>query len=100
MTIFLRMLEADDKASALRSAVKSNVDLSISQRYEVDTASFAAIPGSPFTYWVSARLRGLFSEYKPFESNGRVARQGGVNGDDFRWLRLWTEIDRVTKRGG
>lgn len=90
-TIFFRVLEAVDKAAALRTAIDHPAEATGRQRFEVETSSFAAVPSSPFAYWVSERLRRLFVDLPPFESEGRVARQGGVTGDDFRWLRIWLE---------
>lgn len=91
-TVFLRTLEElSDKEFALRRAIEIPEPARGRQRFEVDPRSFTSVPGSPFAYWVSDRLRDLFKELPLFESGGRVARQGGVNGDDFRWLRLWME---------
>jgi hypothetical protein len=98
-TIFLRVLEAEDKASALRAAIDNPAEATGRQRFEVETASFAAVPSSPFAYWVSERLRQLFVDLPAFESEGRVARQGGVTGDDFRWLRIWLETNPYKDMG-
>ncbi|MFG3593097.1 hypothetical protein [Bradyrhizobium sp. RDI18] len=92
-TIFFRILEAVDKAPALLAAIGEPAKAMGRQRFEVQTASFAAVPSSPFAYWVSEKLRQLFVDFPAFESDGRVARQGGVTGDDFRWLRIWLETD-------
>ena len=90
-TIFLRALEADDKAQCLLDAIRKPSKSFGTQRFEVDAALFAAVPRSPFAYWIGDNLRRPFAELPAFEIGGRAARQGGVNGDDFRWLRLWTE---------
>ncbi len=60
----------------------------------VDTKSFLNIPGSPFAYWVSERIRRLFKELSPFEDEGRTANVGLQTGDDFRFVRLWWEVPR------
>ena len=62
------------------------------QHFEVDTASFGAIPRSPFSYWVSDDLRRLFRLLPPFESHGRQAQHGLSTKNDFRYLRLSWEI--------
>jgi hypothetical protein len=90
-TIFLRTQEADDKAQCLLDAIRKPSNSFGAQRFEVDASLFAAVPRSPFAYWIGDNLRRLFAELPAFEIGGRAARQGGVNGDDFRWLRLWTE---------
>lgn len=88
-TVFLRALEAEDKAAALRRAIQQPAEALGTQRFEVGTASFAAVPRSPFSYWVSERLRALFKELPPFESNGRSAKVGVQTSDDFRFVRGW-----------
>lgn len=96
-TIFLRVLEAEDKATALLAAVREPERARGRQRFEVDTTSFASVPRSPFAYWVSERVRGLFLEGHALESLelSRSARRGVGTNDDFRFLRLWFEVQRV-----
>src|ERR1039458_9309504 len=91
-TIFLRVLEADDKAEALRAAIREPASALGKQRFEVDAASFAAVPRSSFAYWVSERIRGLFSALPAFAADGRVAVSGGKTLDDFRWIRASWEV--------
>jgi hypothetical protein len=90
-TIFLRALEADDKAAALRAAILLPEAARGRQRFDVDTESFRAVPRSPFAYWVSERLRHLFKELPPFESEGREAQRALSTNNDFRYLRLCWE---------
>ncbi len=89
--VFFQIIQADDKAASLLAAIRAAPGGRNSQRFEVDSGSFAKVPRTPFAYWASEQLRRRFIELPAFESNGRVARQGGVNGDDFRWLHLWFE---------
>jgi len=92
MSLFLRLLGDEDKGAALLDAVRSVAAGEPDGRvFEVGPASFAQVPGAPFAYWVSEAVRSAFSCNSLFESDERVARQGGVNGNDFRWLRLWME---------
>lgn len=86
MTLFLRVLEAADKATALKDSISTGAST-----YEVDPSSFAQVPGSPFAYWVSDRIRRLFKELPPFEGEGRTVRQGLATADDFRFVRAWWE---------
>jgi hypothetical protein len=89
-TVFLRVLEElEDKAGALNRAVNDPNSPGTHKRYDVDAATFASVPGSPFAYWVSDSLRDMFRRVPPFESNGRQARQGLATADDFRFLRTW-----------
>lgn len=99
-TIFLRALEADDKATALMAAIKQSASARAQQRFEVDPSSFALVYGSPFSYWVSDRIRGLFKLYPPFEEQDRIVRQGGVTGNDARFLRTFWEIEAPRSETG
>ena len=90
-TVFLRALQAEDKATALRAAIREPELARGRQRFEVEPATFEAVPRSPFAYWVSDQLRQLFKELPRFEGDGRTAKQGLATADDFRWLRLWWE---------
>ena len=91
-TVFLRLL-AHDKPAALAKAVvglrggEPNRDVHI-----VDPESFRQVPGSPFAYWVSEKVRRLFTDLEMFERNGRESRCGMGTLDDFRFLRAWWEI--------
>jgi hypothetical protein len=91
-TIFLRALEVTDKEPALRTSIREPKAVLGTRRFEVDTASFASMPRSPFAYWVSEQLRHLFKELPPCETAGRTARQGLATADDFRYVRCWWEI--------
>ncbi len=65
--IFLRVIEAEDKAEALKQAI---ADRASPLRFEVDLASFDAIARSPFAYWASERVRvRCFEELPRFESD-------------------------------
>jgi len=92
-TVFFRLLTEDDKAVALASAVAAlHENTAPTNTFAVDPASFAQIPGAPFAYWVSEKLRGIFSRMLPFENDVRMVRQGGVTGDDAKYLRAFWEI--------
>lgn len=90
--IFLRALdETEDKSRAVLEAIASLGQVLVQRRFEVDPETFRKIPRSPFAYWVSDRVRALFSDLPPFESGERVARVGLQTSDDFRFVRLWWE---------
>lgn len=91
-TIFLRVLEANDKAEALRLALLETAPTVGKMRFEVDTTSFTTIPRSPFAYWVDERLLRLFKELPRFESEGRKTKQGLATADDFRFVRSWWAV--------
>ncbi len=91
-TVFLRILEAEDKANALREAIDKPDQAFGKQRFEVETTSFSAIPSSPFAYWVSQKLRQSFKELPPFETDERTTKQGLATADDFRFVRCWWAV--------
>jgi hypothetical protein len=93
-TVFLRALDAgvEEKAQAIREAIACPEDTQAKTRFEVAPEDFAAVPKSPFAYWVSDRLRKVFREHLPFESGNRAVKQGLATADDFRFVRLATEV--------
>ena len=96
-TLFLRLLEAEDKGAALESTLAAWRDgQETSLTFEPDPATFSEVPGAPFAYWVSNRIRALFKELPPFESEGRTVKQGLATADDFRFVRAWWEVDPGT----
>jgi hypothetical protein len=91
-TIFLRAAEADDKAAALLATIRNPAAAQGKQRFEVDPAGFACLPGAPFAYWVSDRLRQLFSLNTSLAGSGIETKCGLGTLDDFRFLRAWWEL--------
>lgn len=89
MTLFLRVVDAPalDKGEALRQAVKGDVK----RLFEVQPSEFALVPGSPFAYTASARVRSIFTNFTPFETHGRTVKQGLATTNDFRFIRSWWE---------
>ncbi len=111
MTIFFRLLEPDDKGTALHQAIQqlaqtqrsaertSSEPQSNSSRrspnpntFAVEPESFQQVPGAPFAYWVSEEVRKLFVDFEKVESSGREARIGSSTGDDTRYIRIAWEI--------
>ncbi len=91
---FIRLLADKDKGAALAnsvSALRSGEESS--GVFPVAPEKFSMVPGSPFAYWVSDRIRQLFADLPPFEGNGRTIKQGLATADDFRFVRAWWEVD-------
>lgn len=97
-TVFLRALEAEDKAAALLHAIRESSQARGRSRFEVDAATFAVVPRSPFAYWVSDQTRAIFGRLPALESEGREARVGDHPGDSFRYLRLAWEVSAQSSR--
>ena len=100
-TLFFRLLDSGDKATTLSEAVDAVCDGRLLKAvvHAVDPASFRQVPGSPFAYWVSDRLRRLFTKLPPFETEGRWARLGAHGSNDFRYVRCWWEVDCTQPHG-
>jgi hypothetical protein len=97
MTTFVRILSNKDKAEGLLSsctAFRLNVD--DKRLFIVDPRSFAAVPGSPFSYWASESELKLFSSLPDMATLGGQTKCGAGTLDDFRFLRIWWEnSDRI-----
>jgi hypothetical protein len=92
-TVFLRALEADDKAAALRNAAAGLKGAGSARRFDVVLESLRQVPGSPFSYWVTQKLLSVFQRLPTFDSHGRKARAGAATIDDVRFVRHWFEIE-------
>ena len=88
---FLQVLQADEKSLALREAIRDPASPS-GARFSVAPDDFSQVPGSPFSYWVSPSIRSLFATSNRVEQPDRIVRQGGVTGDDARFLRTAWEL--------
>lgn len=87
-TVFIRAIEVavDEKASVLRSAINGS-DLS---RFDISLTSLALIPGSPFAYWA---CDSLFSCFCGVSQGPLTAKLGLKTDDDFRFIRLKSEVE-------
>ncbi|WP_139329125.1 BREX-1 system adenine-specific DNA-methyltransferase PglX [Aeromonas hydrophila] len=59
--------------------------------YRASAVDFIKIPSSPIAYWVSDRVRSLFSECKKIDDIA-VLRTGMHTGNNERFLRYWFEV--------
>jgi len=90
--VFLRALNDANKADAILSAIEAKLGPENRRRFELEPRSLGAIPRSPFAYWVSDSIRGLFTRLPRFADSGREAWMGLSSGSDFQWLRLCWEM--------
>lgn len=91
MTLFINLLDikAEEKAPRLKLLLREDAR----NIREVSLDELGKIPGTPMSYWVSQKVRSLFSELSRFESGGRIARKGLTTSNDFRYVRLWWEVE-------
>ncbi len=100
MTLFIRLLDAENKAEAMAEAVAAVREGRAHPRvFEVNPESFAQVPGSPFAYWVSEAVRELFTEFPAFDCEERTAKRGPSTSDDSRYVRCWWEFPNLYKHG-
>lgn len=73
----LPFVKHEDKAAGLSEALEAvrQGQTHNTVAYAVGPASFRQVPGSPFAYWVSERIRRLLTELQPFEG-GRAYGAG------------------------
>lgn len=73
------------------SEEKRDAFLGGEHRYQASAQDFEKIPGAPVAYWVSERVRQIFTEATPL---GEIAepRQGLASANNDRFLRYWFEI--------
>jgi hypothetical protein len=91
---FIRLLRETDRAEALSEAVRQEgVGGHSPLVYRPRLAELETIPGAPFAYWVAPGIRRLFHDLPPLEGNGAEVRVGLQTSDDFRFVRLFWEVD-------
>ena len=105
-TAFIRLVDTavDEKATALLNAARALAHGTCSlvadpRIFHRDPRVFSEVPGSPFAYWVSDSIRGLFKRLDSYEAKGRAVKQGLVTADDFRFVRLWWEVGSIPDGG-
>ena len=83
---FFRLVDADDKRSALAKAVDS------SSAFELKQSDLASLPRLAWMYWISPKIRRAFGELPKL---GEIAppRQGLATTDNARFVRYWWEVE-------
>lgn len=83
-----------------QGSVASNDELEqafhTSKTFDASAADFRKIPGSPVAYWISDKIRNIFSD-NPSMGELVDARQSLATADNDRFLRMWHEVrfDRI-----
>jgi hypothetical protein len=93
--VCVRALAEDNKGAALAETIG---DADKQRMYVCSPSSFAAVPGSPFAYWASQNLLRLFGDLGRKEDY--PTRNGLSTCDDFRFVRLFGEIESDGIRSG
>ena len=93
--VYLRLVkepDAEAKTRAFETAMarrkSGDTDPNL---YEYRQGDFAAIPGSPWVYWITPSIRNIFSSLPNLESIAKPCV--GINtNDNFRFVRCWWEV--------
>lgn len=54
---------------------------------------FSTIPGNPFSYWTTPKIRAVFKNIPAVEGSSAHVRKGLTTSDDFRFIRCWWEVN-------
>lgn len=100
--VYFRLVKEPD-ADSKRAAFEESLNRRRSgqpdtRTYEYRQGDFAAIPGSPYVYWISDRMRHIFIA-NPSLSDTSDRAVGQNTGDNPRFLRYWWEVglDRMAR---
>ena len=77
-----------EKESQLESLIK----VGGSSMHHINTEKFNRLKNANFAYWIPEELYELIEKNPQFESQEREARIGLSTGDDFQFIRIWTEV--------
>lgn len=93
-SVFFRHLTSDDKSSSLLDSLlrvaKGNPDKFTFSLYQ---NSFQSLSDAPFVYWVSPEIVEKLSALPSIDPSACEIRVGLQTNDDFRFLRLWYEVN-------
>jgi hypothetical protein len=88
VTLFLRLLFEQDKERELSNICQSVRSARADARvFTLSPHALRDIPGSPFAYWSTEKMRSKFKTLPPLEHGSRCARVGLQTSDDFRFVR-------------
>ena len=94
--VYFRLIDENEeqKRIAFEESLNKYLSGQKSDRvFIVEQEKLKAIPGWPFVYWVSDRIRELFEENEPLECVAE-ARQGNQTCDNQRFLKFWWEVGK------
>jgi len=81
-------LDYEEKVRTIQETLAGKVP---QRAYTLNQTEFKKIPGYPFVYWISDRIRELFRKYKPLMKYSDIV-VGLQTGDNDRFLRFWWEV--------
>jgi hypothetical protein len=97
--ICIRLLDyAEPAAPLMRAVIDLNSGAQNNCLIEMEPESFKALPGAPFSYWVTAKGRAAFKDRPSFADQGALVKVGMQTGDDGRFVRCWWEVSFASKQ--
>lgn len=80
-----------EKQGSVASNEELNERFGAAKPFVASTGDFRKIPGNPVAYWISDRIRNIFSNNR---SMGEMvdAKQSLATADNDRFLRMWQEV--------
>jgi len=91
--VCIRALTEKDKGTALAERL---LNLSDPRVFSTNPREFKKVPSSPFSYWISNRVRNLFTILPKAEAETRRIALGLSTKNDVRFVRVWWEVDSST----
>jgi hypothetical protein len=89
-SVFGMFHRSSDKADSVNSLTKLELKANTFVR---NVRDFAALPDRPLCYWVSSLFLTALKLMKPFGSGAASVQMGLAPRDEFRFSRLWWEVD-------
>jgi hypothetical protein len=87
--------DAEAKRLAFESSVASmRAGNDNTQLFRYQQSDFEAIPGKPWVYWITTRIRRVFAETPSFRDVASWKR-GLSTGDNPRFIRFWWELGKI-----
>lgn len=103
-SVFFRHLVSNQKNIDLKASIDSlranNVD---AQTFEIYPRQFSLFSDSPYIYWIDESVAAKLASLVSIEPAACEIKVGLQTGDDFRFLRLWYELDSqkiISPEGG
>ena len=91
---FFRELNRTDKSNGLLESIRLIKLGSEGENYfKRYTTQFAVFPDSPYVYWIDSSISKKIANHPVVDPTSCSIRVGLQTGDDFRFLRLWWEVN-------
>jgi type II restriction/modification system DNA methylase subunit YeeA len=90
---FFRLIDGNSEAEKSDQYLAAIAKPDCGWFFRASADDFKKIPGSPIAYWISERVRTIYSEAKLLEDVAEI-KQGLATCDNNLFLRQWFEVDQ------